>query len=512
MKLSGWCAGIVLASTLMTAAADGIRNSSNNVFYIFPQLVQGGWNHKTAGKDNRINISEEPGHTPPELAMVELGASRAGTVEEVEKAIPVELQRDGVTFFGQKVTGVKLAGDGKSWVVKPKEKFPELYGTVNVRAGTATVNGMSARYAVTKVEGAGNGVVSIVVLAQAKGAEQRGGQYFDGLLKSIVYIKSKGEQNADKEAKGIKDPDPPAEKPYVPVLAPVAFVKDVTATSTFKDKKNMYAPWRVFEFEDAAQMPGDLTRPKTAWCEGKPDEGIGEGITLTLASPIKLDRIEVAAGVWLTDKLFKANNRPSLLEVSFDGGKPVRVPLPGLMDWETVKVGKAVSSITIKIAGVAKGRMNDSCISGVTLWANDEQVGVLRGIDPSAAAALPKALIAIYDAIGDAKKLEPFLAYPFSVEDSSMWGFGDAPPTVHKTFKSVETACRNESAVRDWPEGKARKCPHGPNVRDDYGPSVSGNGTSVQVTFPSGREIADIWMLDWKAGAWKLSAVAFGTP
>lgn len=435
--------------------------------------------------------------------------------EEVEKAIPAELQRDGVTFLGQKVSSVKLAGDGKSSVVKPKGKFPELFGTVNVRTGTATVNGMSARYVVTKVEGAGNGVVSILVLVQAKGAEERGKQYFDGILKDILYMKSKAEQNADKAAKGIKDPEPPEEKPYVPVLSPIAFVKDVTATSTFNDKKGAYAPWRVFEFEDAAEMPGDLTRPKTAWCEGKSDEGVGEGITLTLASPIKLDKIEIAPGVWLTDKLFKANNRLSLIEVSFDGGAPKDVPLSGVMDWESINVGKAVSSISIKIKGVAKGKMNDSCISGITLWAKDEQIGVLRGLDATAAAALPKALITIYNALGDVKKLEPHLVYPFSVEDSMMWGFGDAPATVHKNFKSVEDACKKEHAVMakgDWPEGKPRKCPHGPNVRDDDHPRVSGKGTSVQVTFPSGREIADQWMLDWKGGAWKLSAVGFGAP
>lgn len=501
-------AALVLAGALMSgvAVADAIQGSSG-VLYVVP-ASEGGWPQKRAGEGNKIVVFEEPGHSPAELSGVEFPALTGGTIEHIETRLPAEFLTAGITFFGTKASTTTLNNDGKTSVVKAPTKNGEMYRDVNVRTGTATINGLAARYVLTQVPAGKFGTVtSVVVIVAAKGSEKRV-SVVDEILNQTKYMKRNGETDVPTPAQPELE-----EKPYVPTLSPVAFVKDVTATSTFADKKNMYAPWRVIDWMDGAEQPGDLPRPTTAWCEGKPDEGVGEGVTIVLASPTKVDKIQIAGGVWLTEKLFKGNNYVKSVAISFDGAAAKKVALPNERAWVDVKVGKAISKIEIKLDAVTKGKMNDSCISGITLHKGDDQLSILRGLDPAAAAALQKGIIAIYDALAQPKKLEPLLWFPLSVEDSSMWGFGNAPVFTHKNFKSVEAACRSERTIKTgWPEGTPRTCPHGPNTRDDYGPRVSGSGTNVQVTFPSGREIADAWDLVWQGGVWKLTSVGFGAP
>src|SRR5262249_41382506 len=86
----------------------------------------------------------------------------------------------------------------------------------------------------------------------------------------------------------------------------ITVVTSVTATSTLAGKvKDYYAAANVlyFDRDEEHGMP-----PQQAWCEGKPDEGIGEGVTLAFAAPVTIPEIVVRGGYWKTDKLFRANN------------------------------------------------------------------------------------------------------------------------------------------------------------------------------------------------------------
>src|SRR5262249_27779756 len=123
----------------------------------------------------------------------------------------------------------------------------------------------------------------------------------------------------------------PAAADLVPKLPLVIAAREGTATSTFAHPPHphAYAPWRRVQF--AALIPRDDTDrwvPATAWCEGRPDEGIGEGITIALAAPTRIDALRIAAGVWKSTKLFVGNNQITSLEVSLDG-KVTAVKVPG---------------------------------------------------------------------------------------------------------------------------------------------------------------------------------------
>src|SRR5689334_7046092 len=110
----------------------------------------------------------------------------------------------------------------------------------------------------------------------------------------------------------------PASRTELPKLPEVIAVREVTATSTFADKsrRDAYAAWRVLVYEQEADQSASVSIPATAWCEGKPDEGVGEAITIALAAPARLDAIRIAAGVWKTPKLFTTNNQIAALEVA----------------------------------------------------------------------------------------------------------------------------------------------------------------------------------------------------
>lgn len=289
-----------------------------------------------------------------------------------------------------------------------------------------------------------------------------------------------------------------------PPLGNYIAVKDVAASSTFADKKDRYAAWQTVSFD--FEMAGDLMVPSTAWCEGKKDEGIGEGITVNFAKPTKLDTLQIAAGVWKTPKLFSGNNRITKLAISFDGGEPTNVIPSAKREWLAVKVGKEVSSIAIKIAAVKKGKANDSCISGLDFLVGDDSINVLHGIDAAAATALPNAYKAMFAALTDEKRsgLEGVLAFPFSYSPPK--AFFEPKLTkqfTHKSWATLEIACRKKSLG----------CPGEPNIRAEEPVPVVGEGPGkLELTFPSTREIVERWHLAWVKDAWKLTSIDYTTP
>ncbi|HEY4242693.1 MAG TPA: hypothetical protein VGM88_22910 [Kofleriaceae bacterium] len=130
-------------------------------------------------------------------------------------------------------------------------------------------------------------------------------------------------------------------------------ISGVSATSTFADKRHpdSYAAKHVLD--EPIADPDGLRAPQLAWCEGKPDAGIGEGITIALGGPQQVDAIRIAAGVWLTPALFAANNRPTQLAISIDGGAPVLASASDAKRaWVEVPIRARATTISIKIAAV----------------------------------------------------------------------------------------------------------------------------------------------------------------
>lgn len=192
------------------------------------------------------------------------------------------------------------------------------------------------------------------------------------------------------------------------------WVQSVTATSTFASKRNAYDPALTLVPRTSWDKKSDATRYDSAWCEGKPDEGVGEAITIELAVPTTIDTIAIKPGVWMTPKLFAANNRITGLAITTDDGRTLEVTPSGEREEVELKLGGApVSKLVVRITSVKKGKMNDSCITHITL--NDE-APVAVGFDKAAATAFSGALEEAVPAIWntcDPAKLRAYYDVPF---------------------------------------------------------------------------------------------------
>src|SRR5262249_7608343 len=238
-----------------------------------------------------------------------------------------------------------------------------------------------------------------------------------------------------------------------PETTRITVVTSVTATSTLAAKNpKTYAPARVL---DLADVEHDLP-PDSAWCEGKPDEGIGEAAPLALVRPTKIKEVVLRPGFWKTEKLFRANNIVPGVELRTDDGRKKAVSLPAKPEPVTVALGGGpVSQLTVAIAKVKKGKMNDSCLSGVEVHTAPESVLVL-GMDPALAAAIPRAERAL--ASCDAKALAGVVAFPFAWaplydEDGDKENEGRHRVT-YATAAAMAKACKDEEDRRATPHGQ----------------------------------------------------------
>lgn len=258
----------------------------------------------------------------------------------------------------------------------------------------------------------------------------------------------------------------------LPQLPPLIAVKTVTATSTFPDKRDAYAAWRTI-VPDYRQDDSGLTL-WSAWCEGRMDEGIGEAVTVTLAEPTQIDGVRVAAGVWRTDKLFVANNQVTALEVIADG-KSRTLKASGKDEWAELKIGAKVTTLVFKLAAVTKGRMNDSCISGIQLVQGEVAVTPVIGVDRAALAALRPTIQAIQGALEapGKKGLERHLVFPFSNLSISTWAMVEERPTKLASWAALVAACNAYEIASSKAAEEAfvspRGCPEAADVDPDDG-------------------------------------------
>jgi hypothetical protein len=303
--------------------------------------------------------------------------------------------------------------------------------------------------------------------------------------------------------------EPPAAPPFVDV----ASVSATSFVANKKDPQRYSARQALLSVQDGPR--GEDEGPATysnMWCEGRPDEGIGETLTVTLTTPQRVDSLDIAAGVWKSERLFTRNNLPTRLEVSIDGGAPQSVAVPHERERVSIALGKPVRSIAIKIAAVKKGAINDSCLSSVTLVRDGKRMAPLFDLPAGAARALPNAVRRIVAAVAseDLDAVAAVADFPLTLESAGDQCTTSAGPTfpdhpvTHKTAKDMRRDCL--AYRKQEPPTRANPCPTG----HEEAVSLSGGGESVDVHMHSmcSYTIAPVYSLLWRAGAWKLSQIS----
>ncbi len=113
---------------------------------------------------------------------------------------------------------------------------------------------------------------------------------------------------------------------------------------------------------------------QSAWTEGAPGDGVGEWLLLTLDKPSPVHRLGIVPGYTQSAELYAANGRPAELDVSVNGGKPVRVKLPDehlireTYAFDLPSKGELVKTIKLTLAKVYPGSSyQDTAICKIVL-------------------------------------------------------------------------------------------------------------------------------------------------
>ena len=279
-------------------------------------------------------------------------------------------------------------------------------------------------------------------------------------------------------------------------LEPI-WIESVTATSTYASPKNAYDPVLTLAPRTTWIAKTDDHRYDSAWCEGKPDEGIGEGITIHLAKPTTIENIAIKPGVWMTPKLFAANHQITGLEITTDDGRKLTASPAAKREEVEVKLGGApVSRLVVKVTSVKKGKMNDSCITQIRL--NDEEQALAVGFDKAAATAfaatVKPAVAAMWDGTCDAAKLAKYYDTPFKftlVENTH------ASQERHR-FKKHPKTLKTVAALAKW-------CSQMGTTSESFALQTGARGTVIV-----GAETADTVQqvhFGWRKGQWRVTKI-----
>lgn len=280
------------------------------------------------------------------------------------------------------------------------------------------------------------------------------------------------------------------------------WVESVTASSTLADKHDAYNPALTLVPKLGTDKAGAI-RYDSAWCEGKKDEGIGEGVTITLTRPTTIAKITIKPGVWMTQALFDANNVVTGLAVTTDDGRTLTAsPAAKREQVELALGGAPVKRLVVKITAVKKGKMNDSCISEIT-FGDDNTPAV--GFDAAAVAAYPKAVKelwgTLFAATDDAARCAPavlakYVDFPFTyVEVENTLAHDEKKrfvrhPHTFKTAAAWQKACNAGQFL-----GGASTLA-GTSVETD---GVGKLGVHFDMAMAS-----QTMRLAWRGGAWRL--------
>ncbi|MEP6810192.1 MAG: hypothetical protein ABI992_08100 [Chthoniobacterales bacterium] len=140
---------------------------------------------------------------------------------------------------------------------------------------------------------------------------------------------------------------------------------DAVASSTLPA-----AGGKTYDIKNVKGFPAD-----NAWAEGKPDDGIGESITLDVKRPLPLDEILIMPGYRSTQSpaLWKKNNRVAELEVTLNGNHTFTAKIPDEEFTELYPIpvrdyAEPVKTVKLVIKGVHRGTAgHDTCISSLRL-------------------------------------------------------------------------------------------------------------------------------------------------
>lgn len=149
---------------------------------------------------------------------------------------------------------------------------------------------------------------------------------------------------------------------------PCEAVTQVEASSTLQEGHTTYAAARMLD--------GD---PATAWCEGAPDNGVGQTLTFKIPAGCYLHGAQILGGYFKDDARLAQNGRLATVRLRTDGGEfiadlpdPVGVAIPQSVRnpafFETPRSLQNTKTVVVTIDGVHPGSKHaDTCISEVTL-------------------------------------------------------------------------------------------------------------------------------------------------
>ena len=286
---------------------------------------------------------------------------------------------------------------------------------------------------------------------------------------------------------------------------------EVKATSTRAGKSlDSYAAWKVLDGNAA-----------TVWCEGKPDAGAAEGLTITFAEPVRVDSLSLVTGVPATPELFEAHNVPDAVTVTTDDGRTLEgldgSLVEGAFDHTgtvTVEVGPpAVRKLTVGFGAVQKiAPGNHTCIADVRIASGGDDVEPIVGLDRLALKALPAALQGLLDGFKtcDRVKIADRTQFPLAFDFLQPV----APSPANGFTQGVRSARASWRAAVDLTARCAAGDPAAPSVAADaevdgivYSARSAGPGELLfRVDTREGEQ--DTWRLAWKDRRWKLTAIS----
>jgi len=278
------------------------------------------------------------------------------------------------------------------------------------------------------------------------------------------------------------------------VLADKSIAVEVVASSMAKGKKDKFAAWRAVDGSTG-----------TAWCEGKDDEGVDEKLTLELAEPILVTRIDLYVGVHGSAREYKDNNRPSKLfaQTAPKAGDPLVMlakAVPMVSEYDTLvkldlKTPRTVQVLELGLAGVTRGdklKNNNTCITDVSLVGDKgEVISFLYGMPVESMAALPAAVTALRTAVAacDEKALATAVKFPLSHRIAAE---EDSHTVKLKNVKALVKACKSG----DFPKIPAEA--------DQSGITANGLGG---ISLETGASEVLRMDMQWNKGAWQLASL-----
>ena len=164
-------------------------------------------------------------------------------------------------------------------------------------------------------------------------------------------------------------PAAPTAPPSVPEPLPASAISGASATSELNLNDTTYGA------RDA--VDGDRA---TAWCEGEDGLGDGATLTVTLKAPTALSHVRIDGGYFKDDRALVNNGRPRKATLNVDGGDPIQVLFPLVVERRyrakkipvkpvDVPINAEARTVSLTLVSSDKGRASeDVCISEIAFF------------------------------------------------------------------------------------------------------------------------------------------------